>query len=143
MTLARWQRGNSTEREIISAITDTAELVQRAVAERGHDAISAHLCHELPRLSTHADPCVGEAWTAAGYTSDDVQAALIAAASGGTGKKGRDKSPWFKREDAGESLGEFIHQHWNRYRATHLGGELTKVREFIYGADGADFALRS
>lgn len=133
--IARWQHGNSTEAEIISVLAEVAELseiVGLAVNHKSSEAVGSHLCAELPNLSTQDDPCSPDAWAAAGYPLDQVRAAIIAAASGGSKKKNSDKA-WFKREDAGEILGEFIYRHWTRYQNTHLGNELTKVRQFIYG----------
>lgn len=133
--IARWQSGNSTEAEIISVLTDEAgllKIVELAVTHKGSQAVGSHLRAELPKLSPQDDPCTAAAWTTAGYSLDEVCAAVTAAAGGGSNKKDRDKKAWFKREDAGETLGEFIYQQWDRYQSTHLGAELTKVRRFIY-----------
>ncbi|GAA3780152.1 hypothetical protein GCM10022225_80490 [Plantactinospora mayteni] len=135
VSIARWQHGNSTEAEIISVLAEVAELreiVELAANHKSSEAVCSHLCTELPKLSAQEDPCSPDAWTAAGCTLDEVRAAIIAAAGGGSKRKNSDKA-WFKREDAGETLGEFIYRHWNHYRSTHLGAELIKVRQFIYG----------
>jgi len=133
--IARSQHGNSTEAEIITALVEPAELaeiVDLAVNHKGVDAVESHLRSGLPRLAPSLDPRSPTGWAAAGYTPGDVQAAIVVAAGGGSGKDKNNKA-WFKREDAGEALGEFIYRHWNRYRMTHLGNELAKVRRFIYG----------
>lgn len=134
--IARWQHGNSTEAEIITTLVEPAELaeiVELAAHHKGVDAVESHLRSGLPKLVSPLDPRDPDDWSAAGYTTGDVRAAIVIAAGGGSGNKDKNNKAWFKREDAGEALGELIARHWNRYRMTHLGNELAKVRQFIYG----------
>ena len=63
------------------------------------------------------------AWIAAGHTIDDVRRAVAAAA-----KKGE----WFKREDKGEALGNFITERWNHFAATAVGEGLIDLQRFLY-----------
>lgn len=128
--IARWQPGLSTEAEVLAAISDDAdiaEILAAAIAFKGTDAVQSHLRAKLPQVPAKADPTDPAVRIEAGYTIDDVRAATIAAA----GEKG-----WFKREDVGEALGRFIWQRWDRLQATHLGAEISRLRQFIYGNGG-------
>lgn len=125
--IARWQPGNSTEAEVLSAIadaTDVTEILTAAVEHKGLDAVQGHLRLRLPNIPASADPTNPESWAQAGYIIDEVRAATIEAAR---------KGEWFKREDSGEALGRFIYERWDRFRLTHLGAELVKLHRFVYG----------
>jgi putative ATP-dependent endonuclease of OLD family len=140
VVVARWRLGDSTEAAIISVLDDFAglsELVDVAVEHKGDDGVAAHLRAELPKLASDTDALDSGTWVDAGYSVQEVRAGIVAAAGGGSAKKDSKKA-WFKREDAGERLGDFIYWRWDRYQATALGNELIRVRAFLYGKESSD-----
>ncbi|PSK64832.1 DNA replication and repair protein RecF [Micromonospora sp. MH33] len=130
----RWQPGKSTESEVIHPLDEPSivALLELAVDLKGSDAVVDHVTTALPRLLKNEVSLTSVAWSDAGYTLEEVRAGVAKAAGGGAGKKASDKA-WFKREDAGERLGEFILQRWFNYQDQHLGEELTKLRRHVYG----------
>ncbi|MGW5558590.1 ATP-dependent nuclease [Micromonospora sp. NPDC003944] len=132
----RWQVGNSTEAETIHTLDESAlvTLLELAAELKGLDAIVDHVTTALPALPKSEYALTSSAWSEAGYLLEEVRAAICKAA-GGTGKNASSKA-WFKREDAGERLGEFILQLWSQYQDQHLGKELTRLRRRIYGDEG-------
>ncbi|MFF0374000.1 ATP-dependent nuclease [Actinoplanes missouriensis] len=141
--VARWQLGASTEAAIVGELNDCAslsEIIDLAVEYKGSDAVNTHLRAELPKLAVDADALDPATWAAACYTVEEIRAGIIAAAGGGSKKEKKKDSnkAWFKREDPGERLGEFIHRRWVTYQTTALGIELVRVRTFVYGEESSD-----
>lgn len=65
----------------------------------------------------------------AGHSVDEIRAAIAAAAT---------KNQWFKREDMGEALGNFITKRWDHFASTKVGGTLAELRGFLYGDEERD-----
>ncbi|MFG1892091.1 ATP-dependent endonuclease [Micromonospora sp. NPDC049051] len=131
--VVRWQADNSTEVEVIHTLDELAlvALLELAADLKGPDAVVDHVRAALPALPKSEDALMSSAWSEAGYTTEVVRDAICRVA-GGTGKNASSKA-WFKREDAGERLGEFILQRWSHYQDQHLGRELIRLRHRIYG----------
>lgn len=100
----------------MAAALNTADQVPDAVVQR--------LSNAAP--PSDLDP---SAWMAAGHSLEEVCAAVAEAAK---------KKEWFKREDKGEALGNFITERWDHFASTKVGEGLAELREFLYADEERD-----
>lgn len=124
VTVFRWRPGHSTELEVTSTldIDQLGNLVAVAVELKGRDAVSDQLVAAIKGLAK-PDALSPAAWQAIGLPAEQLRHAIGTAAGKGT---------WFKRQDYGEHLARFIVDNWPHFQSTHLGRELTRLRQTIY-----------
>lgn len=124
VVVVRWEHGNSTEAEVTSTldVSGLRDLLQVAAQLHGEESVRDAIVNRLPSVASpgQLDP---QSWLNAGHTLDDLRQVI--------GEVAHKKS-WFKREDFGEALGDFLLNHWNGYKGTALGQRIDVLRRFVY-----------
>ena len=124
VTLVRWQYGNSTEDELASVLEfdGLCELLDLAVTVSDEEAVRDAIVSRLDKVTRPGvlDP---QAWLDAGHSLDEIRSAIAAAAK---------RKAWFKREEPGQQLGDLVIRHWDRIGSSPVGGNLSRLRAFVY-----------
>jgi putative ATP-dependent endonuclease of the OLD family len=130
VSVVRWQPGNSTEAEIALTLeTEQLRDVLLLAAElNAADQVRDAVVQRLSRIAPPGDLDPG-AWTEAGHSLDEIRSAVAEAAK---------KKEWFKREDKGEALGNFITERWDHFALTDVGNRLAELRAFLYEDEERD-----
>lgn len=122
VSMVRWQRGNSTEAEIVLTL-DTGplrDLLLLAAELNTVDPVRDAVVQRLSEVAPPGDLDPG-AWVEAGHSLDEIRAAVAEAAK---------KKEWFKREEKGEALGNFITERWDHFAFTDVSKRLAELRAF-------------
>ncbi len=130
VSVVRWQPGNSTEAEIALTL-DTEQLrdlLLLAAELNAADQVRDAVVQRLSKVAPPGDLDPG-AWIKAGHSLDEIRAAVADAAK---------KKEWFKREDKGEALGNFITDRWDHFAVIDVGKRLAELRAFLYADEERD-----
>lgn len=130
--VVRWQPGSSTETEVVRTLNaqQLQELLHLATELNTLEQVRDAVVRRLAKVPPPGD-LEPVTWIETGHSLDEVRAAVAAAATG-------KKKEWFKREDKGEALGNFITDRWGHFVSTTLGEPLGELQEFLYRHEERD-----